>query len=40
MQKAQIYRFTPEEAVFIDNSLGFGAKARFTLEELQKNCLA
>jgi len=34
MLKARIYRFSPQKAVFIDNTAGFGAKSQFTTEEL------
>lgn len=34
MAKARVYRFRPDSAVFIDNTAGFGSKAKFTAKEL------
>ncbi len=34
MARARVYRFRPHTAVFIDNTAGFGTKAKFTTKEL------
>lgn len=35
MAKARVYRFVPASLTFIDNTLGFGAKAVFSVDELR-----